>query len=386
MIRFPASAPAHHRPGISRRRLIAGLGACVGLAPALRSAAAQDIRFFRIGTGTTGGTYFPVGGIIASAISGPPGSPPCELGGSCGVPGLIAVAQASQGSVENIDNIRNGNIESALTQADVAYHAFSGTGIYRDSGPFLALRGIARLYLEEVHLAVPVGLPVNTPADLRGLRVAVGELGSGTLVGARLVFSAYGLSETDFEPHYIGPEPAADMIDAGRLDALFFIGGAPMLAVADLARRIPVRLVPITGEPAARLLAEQPFFAETTVPAETYNRVSEVRTIGVGALFVVSEMVDEETVYGITRALWHPTTKALFENGHPRGEKILMEHALHGLAVPIHPGALRYYGEAGLLGAPNADRWADPDRYQRRVIIAPSPAAAGDAAPIDEDG
>ena len=383
MIRLPASALALHRPGISRRRLLAGLGACAGLVAPLRSAMAQDIRFFRIGTGTTGGTYFPIGGIIASAISGPPGAPPCELGGSCGVPGLIAVAQASQGSVENIENMRSGGIESALTQADVAYHAFSGTGVFRDSGPFLALRGIARLYVEEVHVVVPAGMPVASVADLRGVRVALGEQRSGTLVGARLVLSAHGLSETDLEPHYIGPEPAADMIDAGRLDALFFIGGAPMLAVSDLARRIPIRLLAIDGEPAARLLAEQPFFAETTIAGDIYEDVPEVKTVGVGALFVVSEHIDEETVYGITRGLWHPSTKTLLANGHPRGARIAMESALQGLAVPIHPGALRYYGEVGLLGSPETDLWLDPDRYRRREIDAASPAAGGAARSND---
>ena len=327
---------------------MASLTVALGAAARLDPAVAQEIRFFRIGTGTTGGTYFPVGAIISGAISGPPGAPSCDLGGSCGVPGLIAVAQASEGSVQNIQNMRDGSIEAALTQADVAYHAFSGTGIYVEAGPLPDLRGIARLYVEEAHIVVRADSDIEVVEDLRGRRVGLGEVGSGTLVGARLILEAYGLSESLIDPLYVGPEPAADLIGNEELDAFFIVGGAPMLAVADLARRVPVRLLPIVGQPAAGLLAQQPFFARATIPDNTYQGVEAVETIGVGALFVVSADVDEETVYGITRALWHSTTEDLLIKGHPRGSRILLENALDGLAVPLHPGALRYYGELGL--------------------------------------
>ena len=119
------------------------------------SATAQDVRFFSIGTGSTGGTYFPIGGMIASAISGPPGAPPCERGGSCGVPGLIAVAQASSGSVENLENIRSGFIDSGLAQSDTAFWAYTGTGLYANIEPITDLRAISHLYAEVIHVVVP---------------------------------------------------------------------------------------------------------------------------------------------------------------------------------------------------------------------------------------
>ncbi len=315
---------------------------------------AQDIRFFRIGTGTTGGTYFPIGSIIATAISGPPGAPACERGGSCGVPGLIAVAQASSGSGENIENLRAGSIESALAQADVAFWAFTGTQVYAGRDRMHNLRAIARLYDELIHIVVPADSDIHSVADLRGRRVAIGDQGSGTLIEARLILDAYGLSETDIQPVYLRPEPAALRLLAGELDAFMFVGGAPLLAVTDLAGRMPIRLVPLADETAERLRGAQPFLAPTTLPAGTYPGVADVDTLAVGALWVTTTAIDEATVHGITRALWHPSTSVLLRNAHPRGAEIRLEGAVHGIGIPFHPGALRYYREAGLISAPDA--------------------------------
>src|SRR3546814_4188208 len=113
-------------PVCSVRKAAGALALAVMLMTGAAGAQDEDIRFFRIGTGTTGGTYFPIGGIIANAISNPPGSPGCESGGSCGVPGLIAVAQASSGSGENVEHIVKGEIESGLPQADVVFCAYTG--------------------------------------------------------------------------------------------------------------------------------------------------------------------------------------------------------------------------------------------------------------------
>src|SRR5689334_4030578 len=101
----PGSGPHRRDAGVSRRHCLALLAGAALLPVAAR---ADDIRFFRIGTGPTGASYFPVGGMLATIISNPPGSRPCDVGGSCGVPGLIAVAQTSQGSVDNVEAVGNG--------------------------------------------------------------------------------------------------------------------------------------------------------------------------------------------------------------------------------------------------------------------------------------
>ena len=333
------------------RRQFARFAAAAAVLAAAPAAAAQDIRFYRIGTGTTGGTYFPIGGIIASAVSGPPGAPPCELGGSCGVAGLIAVAQASTGSVENLRNLRDGTIELALSQSDVAQYARNATGVFAEDEPFGGLRGIASLYLEQVHVVVAADSPIETIADLAGQRVALGEEGSGTLVASRLILQAHGLSDADLEPLWLAPEPAADAIFSGAADAMVFVAGAPILAIEDLARRTAIRLVPITGGGVNNLRREQSFFAETRIPDGTYADVAGVDTIGISALLVTTDALDDDTVYGITRALWHPSTRLLLTNGHPRGAEIALERALDGMAVPLHAGAVRYYNEAGLFDA-----------------------------------
>ena len=170
-----------------RTALLGGLAAVAGGLPT----AAQEITFFRIGTGATAGTYFPIGGLIANAISNPPGSRSCADGGSCGVPGLVATAVASNGSVANVGAIASGSMQSAFTQSDVAYWAYTGTGIYDGRPKIDVLRAIANLYPESFHLVVRKGSGIKTMADLKDKRMSVDEPGSGTLVDARLILAAF---------------------------------------------------------------------------------------------------------------------------------------------------------------------------------------------------
>ena len=143
-------------------RTLARVVAAAALATvAVTAATAQDIKFFRIGTGGTAGTYYPIGGLIANAISNPPGSRPCDEGGSCGVPGLVATAVASNGSVANINGITSGQMESGFTQSDVAYWAYTGTGVYEGKPKVADLRLIANLYPETIHVVARKGAGIN---------------------------------------------------------------------------------------------------------------------------------------------------------------------------------------------------------------------------------
>jgi TRAP transporter TAXI family solute receptor len=108
-------------------------------------------------------------------------------------------------------------------------------------------------------------------------------------------------------------------------------------------------LAPIDGPPAEKLAEAYTFLEPDVIPAGTYPGIGAVQTLGVAAQWLVGAEVDEELVYGITRALWHPSARALLDNGHPRARDIRLERALKGLAVPLHPGAERWYREAGLL-------------------------------------
>jgi hypothetical protein len=308
---------------------------------------AQEMRFFRIGTGGVAGTYYPIGGLIADIISSPPGARPCDKGGSCGVPGLVAIAQSSNGSVANVDAIKSGELESGFVQSDVAYWAFTGTGIYEGQGEVDNLRAIASLYPESIHVVARKDSGIETIRDLAGKRVSLDEPGSGTLVDARIILDAFGLSEDDIQPEYI--KPAVSKIRDNQLDAFIIVAGYPTGSIVELASSVGADLVPIDGAEVDALLEQYQFFARDLIPAGTYEGIDETKTISVGAQWVVGAEVDEELVYGITKALWHENARALLDAGHAKGAAITLETALDGIGIPLHPGAERYYREVGLL-------------------------------------
>lgn len=349
---------------LSRRKLLAAGGAlALGVAP-WRRAAGQNApppgaggggraqNMFRIATGTTGGTYYPIGTIIANALSNPPGTRPCDKGGSCGVPGLIAVAQATSGSVENLNLLASGAVEAAMTQADTAWLAYTGAGPFVIKGPFESLRTLGTLYVETIHVVARADF--RRIQDLRGLRVSLGEEGSGTLADARLTLLAHGLREADVKAAYLKPATAADRLLNGELDAYFMVGGYPVQSIVDLAARGSIRLLPIEGAPRRAMLENHRFLVEAAIPAEVYHGVDAVQTIGVGAELAVRADRDPEFIYKIVQALWHERTRALLTEGHPRGASIVAANAVAGVATPLHPGAERYYREVGLLGDPPA--------------------------------
>jgi TRAP transporter TAXI family solute receptor len=182
-------------------------------------------------------------------------------------PGKIVVtAQASNGSVANVNGINGGAMESGFSQADVATWAQKGTGIYEGKPNVPGLRLIANLYPESVHVVVKKGSGIKSVADLKGKRVALDEPGSGTIVNARAILAAYGVSEKDIKPEYIKPNQAGDKMKDGSLDAFFFTGGAPAGAIAELASS-PARAsrsCPSTARKAKRCARPAPSLPRTT--------------------------------------------------------------------------------------------------------------------------
>jgi uncharacterized protein len=354
---------------ISRRRLGARLMLTTALLAAPAAWAIEELRFFRIGTAATTGTYFQIGGVLASAISKPPGARDCERGGSCGVPGLVAVAQASQGSLQNVIAISAGQLDSALVQSDVAYWAYSGSATaarrcgrgkaalaaaagaaqLRQEGAIKGLRAIAGLYPEDVHVVVRAESPIETLRQLKGRPVALGEPESGTLADARLVLEAAGLGECEVDPAYLRLSEAAEGLAQGRIDAFFLTAGYPVPAIADIAMTVPIRLLPIPREIAERLKHKFPFFGLDVIPAGSYPGFDhETATLSTTALWVTRAEIDDDLIYAITKSLWSEATQHLLEAGHPAGTRIRLATALDGLTIPLHPGAARYYREAGL--------------------------------------
>lgn len=321
----------------------------LSLAGASGPAAAQDIQFFSIGTGGTGATYYPLGGTIANAISNPPGSRPCEEGGSCGVPGLIAMAQSSRGSIENIDGIKSGIYHSGFVQSDIAYWAYTGTGSFQGQKPASELRAIAALYPEHIQLIARRDAGITGVGALRGKRVSLDEKGSGSYVNATQILAAYGLSEDDIDAKYLKSVPASDAMIAGDLDAFFITSGYPTNAIIELASRTPITLVPIDGAEAESIVAQFGFYSLDTIPAGAYPGVGETTTLAVGAQWITSEKISDDLIYDITRALWDDQSRRLLDVGHAKGKSVTLDTALDGIAIPLHAGAERYYREIGLL-------------------------------------
>ena len=328
-----------------RSALLGGLGTAVSGLPA----AAQDITFFRIGTGGTAGTYFPIGGLIANAISNPPGSRTCADGGSCGVPGVVATAVASNGSVANVNAIASGAMQSGFTQSDVAYWALNGNGIYEGRPKVDTLRAIANLYPESFHLVVRKGAGVKSIKDLKGKRMSLDEPGSGTLVDARLILAAYGMTEKDVKAEYLKPQQSADKLKDGALDAFFSVAGWPQGAVAELAATTGIDLVPIDGPEAENLIKQYNFFAADEIPDGAYKNVTGVKTVSVNAIWATSSKQPDQLIYNITAALWNPSTRKLLDSGHAKGRAIRLETAIQGLGIPLHAGAEKFYQEKGLI-------------------------------------
>jgi len=321
-------------PLLSRRQLLGGLAA-TGLAPGLLGKAlAKEPDFFTILTGSSGGTYFPVGGIIASLITNPPD--------------LVAVAFSSQGSVANVEAIEAGEAMSCLAQADIAYWAYTGTGVFEGRDPMTRLRSIANLYPELLQFVVRRDAFITSVRDLRGKRFSLDREGSGTRADALLVLEAFGLNARELQDPALPPGQAVEAMRAGELDGFVLISGAPTRSIADLAKDVQIDILRLQGEEIDALVQEHQFLVPAFMQADTYKNVAALTTLSVGAQWLVSADADEEQVYRATYALWSNEGQEVLLRSHVKGKEITFDSALDGVALPLHPGARRFYEEAGV--------------------------------------
>ena len=174
------------------------VAAIAGLVMAGGLAQAQEMKFFRIGTGGAGGTYFPIGGLIANAISSPPGARSCAKGGTCGVPGLVAIAVSTNASVANVNAIHAGQLDAGLAGAQSVTQGYEGTGKFAGNKK-TNIRVIANLYPEDMHLVLPKGTKLGSLKDLEGKKVGVAAAGSGTQVSVRMILKHYGIKANEQE-------------------------------------------------------------------------------------------------------------------------------------------------------------------------------------------
>jgi len=333
-------------PGVFGLAIVAilALGALVGFGTV--NSYAQRISF-SIATGPGSGTYFPIGEAIAGLISHPPGVGRCLNPAACGPEGLIASAQTSPGAYANVLSVENGRADSALAQSDVVAQAVAGKGAFKKKQ--IHIRLIAALFPEKVHLIVSTRSHISNISMLRGKRISLGAANSGTAVTARAVLSAYRLrAKTSNDP----ADLAAQKLQAGKLDAFFFVGGAPVPLVDTLIESGQAALLSIDGAGRDRLLARTQGLAADAIPPGTYGHLPAVATVSVQALWIVSDRASNDTVFGITRALFAPSNRALLVQGSPAARAISLGHAAQDLPAPLHPGAEKFYREVRRLSTP----------------------------------
>lgn len=313
---------------------------------------AQEMKFFRIGTGGAGGTYFPIGGIIANAISNPPGSRACDKGGNCGVPGLVAMAQSTNASAHNVNAIQAGQMEAGLSGAATLHYAYNGIEKFKGNAK-PDLRIIANLYPEDLHLVLPKGGKLNGLKDLKGKRVGIAQAGSGTQIAVELILADHGINRSNIDEAELNNSQSAERISDGQLDAYFYAAGTPVAAMIQLDNTKGMELYSFTGAEVKQANKSVPYYIPSKIPAGTYAGINyDVNTVAVSGIFVTNANQDEELIYEITKALWSNTARKLLDNGHAKGKVITLESSLDGVAgigVPLHPGAARFYKEKGMM-------------------------------------
>jgi TRAP transporter TAXI family solute receptor len=307
---------------------------------------AQDMRFFRIGTGGAGGTYYPIGGLIANAVSNPPGSRPCDKGGSCGVPGLVAIAVSTNASVANVNAIQAGQLDAALAGAQSVVQGYKGEGKFTGN-PKDKIRVIANLYPEDMHLVLPKGEQISSLKDLNGKRVGVAAAGSGTQVSVRMILKHYGIEADEQE---LGLSQSSQRLADGQLDAFFYAGGTPFAALIQLGSTKGFELYKFTADEIKEINGIIPYYVESLIPAGVYENIDyDVPTVAVNGQLITSADQPDDLIYEITKALWNDNTRKLLDKGHAKGKDIRPENALKGVLAPLHPGAEKFYKEAGMI-------------------------------------
>lgn len=299
-------------------------------------------KFFGITTGGTGGTYYPLGGILAQALSQR-------------VPDVVATSQAGNASVANCNLIREHQTESAFVQNNVAYAAYNGTDQFKGK-PVKNLRGIASLYPETIQIVARADSGIKTIKDIKGKRLIPGDRGSGTEVDTLNVLKAYGYTYKDFAGvDWLGFSGAAQRLQDKQADVTFTTAGWPTAAITELAISTNINLIPIEESMIRKLTKMYPFYSKIVIPKGTYKgQTRDVATITTMAQWVVDADVPADVVYKLTKALWEKGADGqsgadMMAKAHAKGKEVQLKTALSGMAIPLHPGAAKYYKEKKMV-------------------------------------
>ncbi len=296
--------------------------------------AAGDLSSIKINVGTGGstGTYYGFCNVISSLLKEKTGA---QL--------MINSSGASKANILDVDD---GIVDMAIVQNDVMDYAYNGTSLFADVGAIKSFSTLGAAYAEVCQIVAKADSGIKTVADLKGKKVSVGDSGSGVEFNAQQILGAYDITFEDIDKQNLSFQASADALKDGKIDAFFCTAGAPTVAITDLSTTTGIVLVEIDEEHLAKLQSEYGFYAAYNVPAGTYNGIdADVTTVAVKATFIVSNELDEETVYQLTKAIYENKD----EYSHEKASEMSLEYAVSSISVPFHPGAERYYKEVGAI-------------------------------------
>lgn len=317
------------------KNLVLGAIAAFGLT----AGAASAQQFISIGTGGVTGVYYPTGGAICRLVN----KDRKEHGIRCAV-------ESTGGSVYNINTIKAGELEFGVAQSDWQYHAYNGTSQFEGDAAFPDLRAVFSVHAEPFTLLVRADSGITSFEGIKGKRVNVGNPGSGQRATMEVVMDAFGIGMDDLAlaTEYKGSEMAQQLCD-GNIDAMIYTIGHPAAAIQEATTTCDVKLVDVVGAPIDKLVTDNPYYRVATIPGGMYDgNPDDTTTFGVGATFVTSATIPDDTVYIVAKAVMANIDD--FRQLHPAFADLdPAEMVKDGLSAPLHPGAERAYKELGLM-------------------------------------
>lgn len=313
------------------RTLLRTVVAAAGLSLAAVPASAND--FITVLTGGTSGVYYPVGVALAKIYTDK-------------IPGARPSVQSTKASVENLQLLQQGKGEIALTLGDSLIAAWKGDEEAGFKTKLDKLRGVAAIYPNFVQIVASKESGIKTLADLKGKRLSVGAPRSGTELNARAILAAAGMSYKDLgKIEYLPFAESVELMKNRQLDATLQSAGLGVSSIRDLATSVDIVVVEV---PAAIIQKAGAPFVGAVIPAGTYRgQDAAVNTAAVPNYLVTRSDLKDDLVYNMT--------KSMFENldqlaaAAAAAKSIKLEGALAGMAIPLHPGAARFYKEKGLV-------------------------------------
>ncbi len=324
---------------------IAGAIALVGTALLPQGEAqAQGRTFIAIGTGGPTGVYFVVGNAVCRMVH-----KEAAEGRGGRENNIRCAAPSTAGSVYNINNIQAGELDFGVAQSDWQFHAVNGSNRF-EGKQFSDLRAVFSIHPEPLHIIVGAKSGINGWDGLKGKRVNIGNPGSGQRATTDFLLAEHGWTKDDFSlaTELTSTEQSAALCD-GKIDAYIYTVGVPNAGVSVATDGCSARIVNFDTSVAEGLVDGRPYYAWATIPSGTYKTTdADVTTFGVMATFVTRADVSDDVVYEVVRAVFENLDD--FRALHPAFRNLDPAKMItDGLSAPLHPGAIRYYQEKGLM-------------------------------------